>query len=66
MSIVVRIERQACPRCRLPLKVVRERDGTTVRYDVAGWSRQCQRADCDGPLACPWMKPALKAWLDET
>lgn len=66
MSIVAHIESQTCPRCGLPLKVVRKRDGTTVRYDVEGWSRRCQRADCDGPLACPWLKPTLKAWLDES
>jgi len=66
MSIVVRIESQACPRCGLPLKVVREREGATIRYDVAGWSRRCQRADCDGPLARPWLRPTLKALLDES
>lgn len=66
MSIVVRLDCQVCPQCKLPLKVVREREGTTVHYDVAGWAQRCQRTDCDGPLACPWLKSTLKTWLQTT
>jgi hypothetical protein len=65
MSIVARLDSQACPRCTLSLMVVRESDATTVRYDMAGWERRCQRKDGDGPLGCPWMRTALQSWLRE-
>jgi hypothetical protein len=65
MSIVVRLDSHVCPRCALPVTAVHEPEATAVRYDVAGWARRCQRTDCDGPLACPWMKRTLQTWLDE-
>lgn len=66
MSTMASLDGQSCPRCAMPLTVVRESDATVVRYDLAGWEQSCERTDCDGPLACPWLKAALQFWLPES
>ena len=66
MSSAIRRESRACPRCSLPLTIVRGDAAPTFEYDVAKWSRLCNHPDTGGPLTCPGVADIVKAWLTET
>jgi hypothetical protein len=66
MPTVIRRESRACPRCSLPLTIVRTDGEPTFEYDVAKWGRLCHHPDTGGPLTCPGLQPVVKAWLGET
>jgi hypothetical protein len=62
---MIKTDSQTCPGCHLPVSVDRERRTTVVRYDMAAWQGRCRRKEGDGPLACPWMRAALRFGLHE-
>jgi hypothetical protein len=66
MSFAIRRETRACPRCSLPLTIVRDDGAPTFEYDVAKWSRLCHHPDTGGPLTCPGLAEIVKAWLTQT
>ena len=66
MSTVIRRETRPCPRCALPLTVVRADATPTFEYDVAKWARLCHHPDTGGPLTCPGLQAIVKAWLCAT
>ena len=63
MSSAIRRETRACPRCSLPLTIVRGADTPTFEYDVAKWQRLCHHPDTGVPLTCPGLEAIVKAWL---
>jgi hypothetical protein len=67
MSNVTRLEFHTCSKCELSLKLVRRGvgDGASVRYDVQGWAQHCRQACGDSPLACPWVRANMRAWLTD-
>ena len=66
MQNVIRRETRPCPRCSLPLTIVRADSSQTFEYDVAKWGRLCHHPDSGGPLTCPGLQEVVKAWLCKT
>ena len=66
MQNVIRRETRPCPRCSLPLTIVRADGGQTFEYDVAKWGRLCHHPGSGGPLTYPGLQQVVKAWLCKT
>ena len=52
-----------CPRCSLPLTIVRTDTDPTFEYDASKWGRLCHHPDSGGPLTCPGLQAVVKEWL---